>query len=139
MATSILDDKDIIPNDGMVDTVLADKAQIWDKTKSHILENYQDIEYNWKYANKKSGWVLIFTQKKRTLFYFIPRSEYFRLAFIFGDKAMKEIEHTSLPKHIIDMISDATTCAAGHSCFIDVKEENDLEPILTLLRIKYDS
>lgn len=138
MATSVFDDKAVIPNDGMVDTVLGDKAQVWDKIKSYVFENYQDITCNWKYANKKSGWVLIFTQKKRVLFYFVPCGEYFRLVFVFGDKAMEEIKHTSLPKHIMEMISVATICASGHTCFIDVKQKNDFESILTLLRIKSD-
>ena len=50
--------------------------------------------------------------------------------FIFGDKAMTKIELASLPKHIEEMISAATICAVGHTCFIDVKHENDFEPIV---------
>ena len=136
MATSVFDDKAIVPDDSMVGLVLADKVRVWDEVKSHVLGNYQDVTYGWKYANKKAGWVLVFAQKKRTLFYFVPCSGYFRLGFVFGEKAMREIEGVSLPEHIVEMISAASICAAGHSFFVDVKDEGDFEAILVLLRIK---
>ena len=139
MATSIFDDNIITPTDEMVSLALADTKFAWDMIMSHVSDNFQDIAYNWKFANKKAGWVLIFSQKKRTLFYFIPRSEYFRIAIVFGDNAMKNVEQTSLPEHIKEMISAATTCASGHSCFIDVKDVSDVEPVLALLKIKSES
>ena len=43
MATSIFDDKSVVPNDSMVDDVIADKRPLWEKLKSHVTENYQDI------------------------------------------------------------------------------------------------
>jgi len=139
MATSIFDDSAITPTDEMVSDALAEKKHVWDMIMTNVSKNFPDIECNWKFANKKAGWVLIFSQKKRTLFYFIPRSGDFRIALVFSDKAMKSIEQASLPGHIKEMISAATTCASGHSCFIDIKDEGDVEPILTLLKIKRDS
>jgi len=139
MATSIFDNSAITPTDDMVSLALADIKPAWDMLMSHVSDNFQDITYNWKFANKKAGWALIFSQKKRTLFYFIPSSEYFRIALVFSDKAMCEVEQTSLPKHIGEMISAATTCASGHSFFIDVKDKSDVESIFTLLKIKFES
>ena len=139
MATSIFDEKAIIPNDSMVDMVLADKKELWDTLKSLIIENYQNVSQDWKYYSKKSGWSLIFKQNKRTLFYFIPCNEYFRIAFVFGEKATKAAEQSLIPVHIKETISAAPAYAEGRSFFVDVQDEKDLDPVLTLLKIKYES
>ena len=136
MATSIFDDKAIIPNNDMVDAVLADTNILWDKIKSYVSENYQGISQEWKYYSKKAGWNLVFKQKKRTLFYFVPCQSWFIIAFVLGEKAVNTALQSPLPNNVKEAISDAAVCAMGHSFFVDVKDEQDLEPVFTIMRIK---
>jgi len=139
MAMSIFDDKATIPNDEMVDTVIANSAGLWNKLKSHVLANYQGTNQEWKFYSKKAGWSLIFKQNKRTLFYFVPCDGYFMIALVLGEKAEKVVEQSSIPEHIKKIIASATFYVEGKSFFVDVKDEKDLEPIFTLLKIKEES
>jgi len=139
MATSIFDDKAIIPDDEMVDTVIANTNGLWNKLKSHVLESCQGINQEWKFYSKKAGWSLIFKQNKRTLFYFVPCDGYFKIALVLGEKAEKVAEQSSIPEHIKKIIASAPSYVEGRSFFIDVKDKKDLEPVFTLLKIKEES
>jgi len=88
MATSIFDNKTVVPNDSMVDDAIADKKPLWDKMKSHVDENYQGISQEWKMYSKKAGWSLVIKQGKRTLFYFVPCENHFMIAFVLVEKAV---------------------------------------------------
>ena len=139
MATSIFDDKAITPDESMTDAVLADTKALWDKIRSHAAERYPGLEQEWKFYSKKSGWSLVIRQKKRTLFYFIPCKGYFMITFVLGEKAERTAMGSSIPDHIKDVISAATSYAEGKSFFVDVRDEKDVEPVLTLFRIKNES
>jgi len=136
MATSIFDDKAVVPNDSMVDDVIADNRPLWEKLKSHVKENYQDISQEWKMYSKKAGWSLVFKQGKRTLFYFVPCEKHFIVAFVLGEKAVNTAMQSSLSTSTKESISDADVCAMGHSFFVTVKSEQDLEDVVALLKIK---
>ena len=138
-AASIFDDKTAVPNDEMVDAALSGTSGLWNECKLHVAENYHNTGQEWKYYSRKAGWSLVFRQGKRTLFYFIPCSGYFMVAFVLGEKAEKAAERSSLPEHIRQRIASAVPYAEGKSFFVDVKDESDLESVFTLLRIKEGS
>jgi len=139
MATSFFDNKAVIPNDDMVDSVLADKKPLWDKLKLHVAENYQGINHEWKMYSKKAGWNLVFKKEKRTLFYFVPCDKYFMTAFVFGQKAVDTAMQSSISDGMKATISDADVCASGHTFISEVNSEQDLDDIITLLKIKDES
>lgn len=139
MATSFFCDKAIIPDDNMVDIVLAHKKAFWDELKTYVLENYQDVNQSWKYYSKKAGWSLVFKTKNRALFYFIPCDGYFKILLVFGEKAVKAAEQSSIPEYIKEAISAAIPYVEGKSFFVDVKDEKVLNAIFTLLKIKEES
>jgi len=139
MATSIFGEKAIIPDDEMVSAVLADTNGLWDKLKSHVADNYKGTIQDWKFYSKKAGWSLIFKQNKRTLFYFVPCKGYFMIAFVFGEKAEKTAEQSSLPAYIKKSIASAIPYVEGKSFFVDVKNEMDTEAVYALIKIKTDN
>jgi len=139
VATSFFDDKAVVPNDNMVDGAIADKKPLWDKMKSHVAENYHGISQEWKMYSKKAGWDLVFKQGKRTLFYFVPCENHFIIAFVLGEKAVNAAMQSSLSAGTKEAISDADVCAMGHSFFVFVKSEQDLEDVFALLKIKVTS
>ena len=139
MATSIFDDKAIVPNDEMVGAALAETNEFWDKLKSHVIKNYHGINQDWKFYSKKAGWSLIFKQDKRTLFYFVPCDGYFMVALVFSEKAEKAAVQSAIPEHIKETITSAVSYVEGKSFFVEVKNETDLEPVYTLLKIKRES
>jgi len=136
MATSIFDNKAIEPNDAMIEMALTDTMSLWNKLQSHVAENYTGLTSEWKMYSKKAGWSLVFRQAKRTIFYFVPCENHFIIAFVLGEKAVKAALESSVSQKARQEMSEADTCAMGHSFFVYVKAEEDLEDIKILLKIK---
>jgi len=138
MATSIFDNKAVTPNEDMVNSAIGVSKPLLDKLHSHIEENYQGLTNEWKMYSKNSGWNLIFKQKKRTMLYFVPCDNHFIIAFVLGEKAVESALQSSISDKTRAEINDAATCAMGHSFFIYVRTEQDLNDVFTLLKIKAD-
>jgi len=136
MATSMFDDKAIIPTEDMVSAAIAGTKPLWDKLKPHVAEHYQRLSSEWKMYSKKAGWSLVWGKAKRTLFYFVPCETHFIIAFVLGEKAVKTALHSPISEKARAEISDADICAMGHSFFVYVRNEQDLEDVFTLLKIK---
>ena len=136
MATSFFDEKAILPDDHMVDGVLADTKDLWGKLKAHVAVHYQGIDQSWKYYSKKAGWSLVFKGKNSALFYFIPCEGYFKISLVFGKKAVQAAERSAIPEHIKETIAAAVPYVEGKSFFVDVKDEKDVEAVCALLKIK---
>jgi len=136
MATSMFVDKAITPTDGMVSLAIDESKHFWDKLESHINENYHGLASEWKIYSKKSGWSLVFKQKKRTLFYFVPCDNHFIIAFVLGEKAVETAMHSTISEKAKAEIQDADICAMGHSFFVYVRTEKDLDDVFALLKIK---
>lgn len=136
MSTSIFDEKLKKPNESDISEVLGDIKSLWDELKKYVYDNYEAIKEDWKFYSKKSGWTLLYKQKDKTLLYFIPCDGYFKVLFVFSEKAVKRAVESSLPNSIISLIEGANLYAEGRSFFIDIKEESDLQYVRTLLEIK---
>ncbi|MCL2434328.1 MAG: DUF3788 domain-containing protein [Clostridia bacterium] len=136
MATSIFDDRAVIPTTSMVDAAIADTKLLWDKMQSHVANDHQGISREWKMYSKKAGWNLLYKQGKRTLFYFVPCERHFIIAFVLGEKAVEAALHSPVSEKAKTEIRNADVCAMGHSFFIYVKSEQDLEDVFELLKIK---
>jgi len=136
MATSIFDDKAITPTEDMVNAAIADTKLLWGKLKSHAEENYPGLSSEWKMYSKKAGWSLVFKKAKRTLFYFVPCETHFIIAFVLGEKAVEMALKSLISGKARAEIFDADICAMGHSFFVYVRTEQDLEDVFILLKIK---
>ncbi len=136
MAASLFHEKAIMPSDSMVAAVLNDKKEIWDLLESHITNNYKDIRKEWKFYSKKSGWSLLFKDKRRTLLYIIPFDGYFKAWFVLSEKAAAIAKNSALPEEVLETICAAASYVEGILFDVDVKSQQDLLTVFTLLQIK---
>jgi hypothetical protein len=139
MATSAFDNKSKKPTEIDVATVLGSKSKLWEAIKRHVTDNYGVAIQEWKFYSAKWGWSMKYMMKKRNLFFFGPREGFFIITFIFGDKAVAEIEKSDLPKAIIEEIVNARKYMEGRGISIEVKKKNDVENILKLINIKINN
>ena len=136
MSASIYTEKLIEPNDRMLSHDLVDTKVFFDKIGSFIESEYGHFKPEWKFYNKKSGWILkMFTKKKNVLFV-VPCDKYFRIVFTFGDKASNLIFNSDLPDSIKKDLFGAKKYAEGRTIQIEVRDGNDLDNILTMIKIK---
>jgi len=91
----------------MLKDALGKTYKLWEEIKKHLKKEYGQTTEDWKFYNVKSGWLLKTYQKKRNLFFFIPLKDFFKLSFIFGDKAVLAVEESDLPQNIKTTLKNA--------------------------------
>ena len=79
------------PNEDRIKEILKDKYLILDAIRKFIRESIGETVEEWKYYGVKNGWVLKTFLKKRNLFFIVIYDAYFRISFVFGDKAVDSI------------------------------------------------
>jgi hypothetical protein len=88
------------------------------------LEKYPTGLAEWNYPGKKYGWSYRIKDKKRAIIYFLPRDKYFKVAFVFGQKATDIVLASNISREIKTELEQATKYAEGRGIRIDIK--NDL-------------
>jgi uncharacterized protein YdhG (YjbR/CyaY superfamily) len=136
MSASIYTDKLLKPDDMMLTYDLAQTKSYLDKIIGFIESEYGNFKPEWKFYNKKSGWILKMFTKKRNVLFVVPSDKHFRVAFTFSEKASDLIYSSELPEYIKNELSSATQYAEGRTIQIEVKSETDFENILKMIRIK---
>jgi len=139
MSESIFDDKSVMPDENSLLKALGPTAGYWQDFRKHLRDNYGSLREEWKFYNQKSGWSLKVLLKKRNLFFFIPYKNYFRLVFIFGDKAVSAVETCDLPQDMVETLKNARKYMEGRGLPVDVKSESDLKHIKKLVEIKINN
>lgn len=139
MSASIFDDKNKKPTDKKLKDALGKTYNLWEETKKHIKEEYGKVIEDWKFYNVRSGWLLKTLLKKRNLFFFIPLKGFFKLSFIFGDKAVGAVQKSDLPENIKTTLKNAKKYMEGRGLSIGVKTSEDVEIAKKLIEIKVNN
>jgi signal transduction histidine kinase len=137
--SSIFTDKSVQPDNYSLAQVLGENRNFWEAMKQHIREKHGDVIEQWKFYSTKYGWTLKTLLKKRNLFFFTPLDGYFRIGFVFGDKAVAVIENSDLPGDIINELKNARKYAEGRGIAIEVKNQGDVENVKKLIDIKINN
>lgn len=124
------------PNNEMLSKALGRSYEYWEQIQDALKDRYGELTPEWKYYGAKSGWTLKMMLKKRNLFFFGPCDRYFRIAFIFGDKAVKAIEESDLPPALIKEVKAAKRYPEGRALRIELKKQEQVKDIIKLTAIK---
>jgi hypothetical protein len=136
MALSILADKDIIPDENQLKTVLGDSILIWKSIVEFANQNIPAVEEQWNYSGKNYGWGFRLRNTKRVIIYLIPCSNFFKIGMVFGEKATNEALNSSISDELKSIIKDAPVYAEGRGFRFDVKAKDQLIDIKNLIKIK---
>ena len=110
---SIFLDKSLKPTNEMLSGALGQSYKYWEEIRNTLENQYGPLIEEWKYYSVSSGWTLKLLMKKRNLFFFTPYEKYFRLAFIFGDKAVSAVEKSDLPVKMVQELKSAKRYIEG--------------------------
>ena len=133
---SIFLDKSVKPNDDMLSRALGRSYKYWEEIKRSLRSQYSPLAEEWKFYGAKSGWTLKLLFKKRNLFFFAPCEKYFRIAFVFGDKAVEEVESSPLPATLAKELKNAKRYAEGRGLRLEIRKKADIKNVVTLVAIK---
>ena len=133
---SIFTDKTIIPDKEKLMDALGSKAELWKKIEDFVFNSYPGGKAEWNFPGKKYGWSYRIKDKKRAIIYFLPREGYFKVAFVFGQRAFDKIIDSDISDIIKDDLAGAKKFAEGRGIGIDVRDSDILADIFTLVGIK---
>jgi hypothetical protein len=136
MSGSIFNDKTHKPDSGTLAKALGETAGFWEDIRVGLEEEHGELVEDWKFYGQKIGWTLKLLRKKRNLFFMTPQNGFFHIAFVFGDRAVAEVERSGLPESIKDALRTARKYAEGRGLQIDVTSADDIELVRKLARIK---
>lgn len=136
MSEIILNDKNNQPTEKILEKTLGATFKYYTELKTHLFRNYDKIREEWKYYGRKYGWQLKIFHQKRNLLFIVPSKSYFKVVFIFGDRAMGKIEGSEVAEELKEKIKSARKYAEGRGLSIDVKDATHQGDIRTLVEIK---
>lgn len=133
---SIFTDKNAKPTAADLEKALAHTYPIWNDLEEFTLANYPKAICEWNYAGDTYGWNYRMKDKKRALIYFLPRDKFFKIAFVFGEKALTQIYESDISEAIKTELRNAKKYAEGTGIRIEVKESSVVADIQKLLKFK---
>ena len=136
MSANVFIDKLAKPDDQALVSALGKTYPLWEEIEKHVATAHGESIEEWKYYGPKSGWTLKTLHKKRNLFFFTPCQGYFRIALVFGDRAVAQILTSDLPTAIIEEVKNAKRYAEGRGLRVEVKTRRDVESVKKLIAIK---
>jgi hypothetical protein len=132
----IFENKNEKPDKRTLKKALGPSYTYFETIKSQIEKTYGMMTEEWKYYSVSSGWTLKMLLKKRNLFFCTPCENYFRVSFVFGDKAVDAIAKSDLPSRIINELTTARRYMEGRGLRIEVKKKSDIPMIMKLVDFK---
>ena len=124
------------PNAKKLEEALGKNYALWRTILEHVSERHGPFEEEWKFYGANAGWQLKILLKQRNLCFFIPKEGYFRLIFVFGDKAVDAADRSTLPESLRKELREAKRYAEGRGLRLDVKDFIGVEIAKKLIDIK---
>ena len=128
--------KDEVPDDDRVKEILQSNYSNLEAIRSYIAETIGETIEEWKFYGVKYGWNLKKFYKKRNLFFIGIYDGYFKISFVFGERAFNAIMESDISADLKTELSRARKYAEGRGLSIDVHDDTFLNDIKKLLQIK---
>lgn len=132
-------DKGSAPSAKDLMVALDDTFEIWSDLVKYSCKLYPKASQKWHFSGDKFGWSFRISDQKRVLVYLLPRDAFFKVAFVFGQKATDEILKSNISENIKQEIRKAKVYAEGRGIRIDVRDKDIIGDIKELVRIKMQS
>lgn len=128
--------KETMPDEEMINETLGSNYAHLQAIRQFIAEEIGDTSEEWKYYGKKLGWTLKKFYRKRNLFFIGMYKGYFKIAFVFGERAAKNVFDSGIAAELKKEFSEARKYAEGRGISINVENDIYLDDIKELIRIK---
>jgi hypothetical protein len=136
MDKSIFDNNKRIPDNDDLSDKLGNTHYLWSLINEYVFLKYPEALSEWSFPGEKYGWSFRIKDKKRAIIYLLPRDRFFKVAFVFGQKAFEKIMKSEISDTIKKELESARVYAEGRGIRIDVKDEMILNDIKELIDIK---
>ncbi len=139
ISENVFTQKDILPAEEEIEKSLKSKYAHLETVRQFIHDMFGDTIEEWKYYGKKSGWILKKFYKKRNLFFISIYEGYFKISFVFGEKAVSAIAGSAISPELKAELANAKKYAEGQGLTIIVDDVKYLTDIKQLIQIKIEN
>ncbi len=136
MDKSVFTDKNTVPTNSDLRIALGDTFMLWHTLAEHVHLKYPEAMDEWSFSGDKYGWSFRIKDKKRAIIYLLPRDRFFKVAFVFGQKATDAVMESDIAKEIKTELGLAKVYAEGRGIRIDINDTNIICDIKKLIDIK---
>lgn len=136
MDKSIFTEKAVIPTQKDLIAALDKTFDLWQSICDFTYQKYPAANAEWNYPGDKYGWSFRIKDKKRAILYLLPRDKFFRIAFVFGQKAFDTILSSSVADEIKNHLKEAKVFAEGRGIRLEIRTKKSLPDIYRLIEIK---
>lgn len=133
---SIFTDKQRQPGQADLKAALGETFTRWESLRKYVIQNFPAVTEHWHFSGDKYGWSFRASSTKRTLVYFLPRDKFFKVAFVFGQKATDRILAGNISGSVKKELEAAKVNAEGRGIRIKIDPTTPLGDIEELIRIK---
>jgi hypothetical protein len=133
---SVFTNKELQPTEGELKNKLDSTYGLWLQIRDFVAAKVPEGVQEWNFPGKKYGWSYRIKDKRRAIIYLLPREGYFAVAFVFGEKAFRDILQSEIADPIKESLRSARKYAEGRGIRIDVSETSILNEIKKLVEIK---
>lgn len=134
--TSIFQNSEITPSPKDLKKALGSTFSIWQILADYTKHLYPQAIEIWDFSSPKYGWSFKIKDKKRVILYLLPRDKFFKVAFVFGQKATDNILKADISDVIKTALQEAAIYAEGRGIRIDVSNNKLTEDLKKLIAIK---
>lgn len=133
---SVFTDKTHEPTEADLKQALGNTFELWQELAAFTKKTNPDVFEEWKMTSEKFGWGFRINDKKRVIVYLLPRAGFFKVAFVFGQKAMDEICASTISATIVNELKAAKVYAEGRGIRIEVKDSTVMDDLKRLIEVK---
>ncbi len=133
---SIFTDKSKQPTQKDLEIALSNTFGIWQAIIDFTKKQYPETNEEWNFSGEKFGWSFRLKDKKRIIIYLLPRDRFFKVAFVFGEKATDKILGDSISENIKSELNAAKKYAEGRGIRIEITDSSLMKDIEKLIEIK---
>ena len=131
---SIFTDKKTTPSDADLQISLGETYDLWKTIVDYVHSKYAAAFDEWNYLG--GGWNFRVKDKKRAIIYLLPRDKYFKVSFVFGQKATDMVMKSRISTEIKAELNSAKVYMEGRGIKIEVKDQMIVSDVKELIDIK---
>jgi hypothetical protein len=134
---SIFTDKNREPNESdLLPGIGNESLMRWNELANYAALACKGTCPEWSFGGDKYGWSFRIKDKKRAIIYLLPRDGFFKAAFVFGDRACEAIFKSSVSELFKKELQEARKYAEGRGIRIPIMNDEYMNDIKELIRIK---
>lgn len=136
MEKPLLNDPSVLPSPEVLQEVLGDSYQVYEKTLAVVTSEPYGIVPEWRYYNDGKAWLCKMVFKKKTVFWLSVWDGCFKAGFYFVERHLPGIGELEIDPGIKEALAVAKPFGTLYPVTLSISTSEQLEDLLALIRYK---